>query len=182
MKKLLVLYYSQSGNSKFIAEKISQELGCDLKKITPIVNNVAWLFILSMLKVSVPIDVSTKEIEKYDEIIIIGPIWGGIVISPLRTMLKKTIKCQKIIHFAVSCETKDENKNDRYGYAQVLKDAEDMGGGLIKNTEAFSASLVEIDNKPRIQKLTEKIKITEDNYGSALKSKVVNFAKKIKLR
>lgn len=180
MKKYLVLYYSNTGNSEFIAKKLSQQLECDLKKIIPVINNVFLLFLMSALKINIPVNVSKKEIENYDEIVILGPIWGGLLISPLKTTVLKCIKASKNIHFAVTCETKDENKNDKYGYANTLKYVECLGDKFIKNTDGFSTFSVNSINKSATQKILEKIKITEDNFTGDLSLRIENFATKIK--
>lgn len=180
MKNCIILYYSKTGNSKFIAEKLLLELGCDSKKITPIIDSVFILYFLSLIRISIPTNISIKDFHNYDEIVIIGPIWGGLLISPLRTVLNKSRRASKKIHFAVTCETKDEDKNTKYGYSQVLKKARDLGGKYVLNAEAFSTSLVNFSNKSWRPKLSEKIKITEENFNGVLKSRVENFAIKIK--
>ena len=180
MKKYLVLYYSNTGNSEFIAKKISQKLACEAKKIIPLIDNVLVLFLMSALKINIPVNISKKEIENYDDIIIIGPIWGGLLISPLKTIILKCIKASKNIHFAVTCETKDENKNDKYGYANTLKYVEYLGDKFIKNTDGFSTFSVNSINKSVNQKILQKIKITEENFNGALSLRVEDFVIKIK--
>ena len=180
MRNYLVVYYSNTGNSKFKAQKLANDLACDSKEISPIFNNVGFLFLLSLLKINISTNIATTDISQYDEIIIIGPIWGGLIISPLRNVLNTCVKASKTIHFAITCESKEEDKNSKYGYAQVLKKSNDLGGRLVKNTAAFSTALVNSGNKPNIPKLTEKIKITEANYSEALKLRVADFVKKIK--
>jgi flavodoxin len=180
MKKYLILYYSKTGNSKFIAEKLSEELACNSKRIIPIIDSVILLFLLSLMKIGIPTNISKKEIEGYSEVIILGPVWGGLLIAPLRNTLKKCIKASKNIYFAVTCETKDDEKNNKYGYAKVLREAEGLGGKCIRTTEAFSTSLVNLNNKAWSPKLSEKIKITEENFKGVLKSKLGDFATKIK--
>jgi len=180
MKNYLVLYYSKTGNSKFIAEKLSQVLTCDAKMITPIIDNVFILYTLSLLNINIPTNIAAMDIREHDEIIIIGPIWGGQLISPLRTVLNKCIKASKNIHFAVTCETKEEDGDNKYGYAQVLKKASDLSNKYVKNVAAFSTSLVNFGDKSWSPKLSEKIKITEENFNSVLKSRVADFVKKIK--
>ena len=170
MKKYLILYYSKTGNSKFIAEKLSEELACDSKKIIPVIDSLAVLFLLSLMKIGIPTNISKKETEAYGELILVGPVWGGLLISPLRNTLKKCIRASKNIHFAVTCETKDEEKNNKYGYAKVLKEAEGLGGKFVRTTEAFSTSLVNPDNIAWSPKLSEKIKMTEENFNGILLS------------
>lgn len=179
MEKYVILYYSKTGNSKFLAEKLSEELGCISKRIQPIINSLPILFLISFMKISLPINISKKEIENYSDVIIIGPIWGGLLIAPLRSVIKKCIQTSKHIHFAVTCETKDEEKENKYGYAQVMKEVGDLGGKLVLNTEAFPTALANTENKAWSPKLSEKIKIREANFNEALKQRLSNFAKKI---
>lgn len=179
MKNYLVLYYSKTGNSEFIAQELSQKLACDSKRIIPVIDNVLILFLLSLVRINIPTNISVDDILSYDEVIVIGPVWGGQLISPLRTALNKSVKAFKDIHFAVTCETKDEERNNKYGYGQVLKKARDLGGKYLKNTDAFSMSLVNSVHKSKSPKLPEKIKLTEENFSEVLKSRVENFIVKI---
>lgn len=176
----MILYYSKTGNSKFIAEKLSRELACDSKKIAPMIDNLGILFLLSLMRIGIPTNISKKEIEGYSDVIILGPVWGGRLISPLKNVLKKCIKASRNIHFAVTCETKDEEKNNKYGPERVLRAAEALGGKFVITTEAFSTSLANLENNAWSPKLSEKIKITEENFNGALKSRLNDFAIKIK--
>jgi len=181
MKKYLILYYSKTGNSKFLAEKLAKELGnSSLRKITPNINGLFIVFLMSALKINVGTGISQKNIEEFDEVVIFGPIWGGLLISPLKSIIKQCVKASKNIHFAVSCETSDEQKNDKYGYAQVLRNAENIGGKFIKTTEAFPTSLVKSDSQSLSPKLSEKIKITEENFKGIISSRFNNFIEEIK--
>lgn len=181
MKKYLILYYSKTGNSKFLAEKLAEELeGSKLKRIIPRINGLFLIFLLSALKIGVGGRVSREDIGDCDEVVIIGPIWGGLLISPLRSTIKKCVKASRSIHFAITCETSDEEKNHKYGYVRVLRAAEDIAEGFIKHTEAFPTPLVKAGDESWTPKLSEKVKITEENYGGAMRSRLTNFAEKIK--
>jgi len=126
MKKYLVLYYSKTGNSKFFAEKTAQKLGADIEIIKPVVNGTLLLVMFSMLKWGIKTNVSTKKLDEYDEVIIWGPIWAGALIAPLRNVIKKCVKASKNIHFAVTCETSEEDKDRNYGYTNVLNEGPQM--------------------------------------------------------
>lgn len=179
MKKYLILYYSKTGNSKFIAEKLSSALDCDIKQLNPAINNLLLLYLLSLLKINVAIGISRKDVEEYKEVIILGPIWGGLLISPLRSILKKCVNASKLIHFAVSCETPEEEKDSKYGYAQVLREAENIGGALIRTTGAFSTALVK-GGREASNVLVEKTKFTEENFKGAIRLRFDDFLTKIK--
>jgi flavodoxin len=181
MKKYLVLYYSKTGNSQFIAAKLAAELGCNAHRITPMFDHIFFLYLLSLLRINIPINITKNLFREYDEAILVGPIWGGQLISPLRTALKRCTNASKKLHFAVTCETKDEDKDTKYGYAQVLKKAAVLGGTLFGNSEAFSTYLVS-PGKLWSPKPGEKIKITADNYDGPLRLRVEGFAKMIKMQ
>lgn len=180
MKKYLVLYHSNTGNSQFLAEKIAAELGGDSRKIDPIIKGPLLSILLALLKIGIAIGVSKKDIEPYDEVVIVGPIWAGQLIPQLKNAIRKCASAAKNIHFAVSCETSDEHKNDKYGYAHVLKEAENIGGKFMKTTEAFSSTLVNKTNKPWSPNPSEKIKITEENFEGLMKERFDHFISRIK--
>lgn len=180
MKRYLILYYSKSGNSKFLAERLAKELGnSSLQRITPKVDFLFIVFLMSALKINVGTGISKKDIEGYDEVIIFGPVWGGLLISPLRSIIKKCVNASKSIHFAVSCDSSDEEKNGKYGYAQVLNVAQDLGGTFIKTTKAFPTHLVKNESQIKNPKLSEKVKLTENNFKGIIAERLSNFVKEI---
>jgi len=98
-----------------MAKKISSELNCDLERVYPWFNYTGLLILISFLKISIPVNISNNLIKEYEEIIIIGPVWGGLIICPLRTLIKKCDQLSKPIHFAVTCEASEEDKDNEYG-------------------------------------------------------------------
>jgi len=80
----------------------------------------------------------------------------------------------------VCCETGDDEKNNKYGYARVLKNVNNIGDGLIKNSEAFSTSLIKSDSRPLSPKLSKKVRITEENFEGMIESRFSNFVEGIK--
>ncbi len=180
MKNYVVLYYSKTGNSKFIAEKFALGLACDSKRIRPWMDNTLILLLLSMLKINIPTNIRMGDIRQYENIIIIGPVWAGQLVSPLKTVLKLSIRALKKTFFAVTCETKPAEKNTKYGYDQVLKKARDLSAKYVINTQAFSCSLVNVDKQSSSIKASGKIKITPTNYSDELKELVRNFISKVK--
>jgi flavodoxin len=178
--KNIVLYYSKTGNSKFIAEKLTASLDCDIKRISPWFDNTFVLLLLSIFKINIPTNISLEDIRPYNNVIIIGPVWAGQLVSPLRTVLKLSINSKKNTHFAVTCETKVEDKNTKYGYNKVLNKASELSKQFVISTEAFSCSLVRDNNTPKNIKLADRIKISEKNYSNELKDLVRNFVTRIK--
>ena len=180
MKKYLVVYFTNTGNSKFLAEQIAKSLHCDIKRITTAIKGVALLYFLSSIKFPIGINIKKQELEDYEEIIILGPIWGGLLIAPLKTMIKKCTNQSKVMHFAVTCETREEDKNGKYGYVQVLEAAQKLGGSLVKNTAAFSTALVISEEEAKQLKLADKTKFTTDNFNGKIQDRLDHFILKIK--
>jgi hypothetical protein len=82
--------------------------------------------------------------------------------------------------FAVTCETNDAQKDDNYGYAQVLKRAKKIGGELIQNMEAFPTPLVMEGDESWTPKISDKIKFTQNNFKGAIAKRLQSFAQRIK--
>jgi flavodoxin len=179
MKNHLILYYSKSGNSKFIAEKLALRLKCDSKRIIPWMDYLLIQIILSLFRINIPTNITVDDVAKFDGIIIIGPVWAGQLVSPLRTVLKLCVNASKTIFFAVTCETKDEEEDTRFGHNQVLKKARDFSSQNVNEAAAFSTSLVKGGNNSPGSASSDKIKITEENYSDELKERVEAFALKI---
>ncbi len=179
-KKYLVLYYSKTGNSRFLASQIADSLKADLQALKPPVSGTFLLFLLSRLRVPMGAGISVKDLEKYDEVVLLGPVWGGIVIAPLRTAVRQCVKAGKPLHFAVSCDIGDEEKDSKYGYGPVLKEARQLAGGHLVHTDAFPNTLLAVPEPPKKEKISEKAKISQANYKGAMEERVAAFVGQIK--
>lgn len=181
MKNCLILYYTKTGNSRFLAEQLAVQLpNSSLREIRPNLNVLPIVFLLSAMKISTGTGIRNKDLEGFNEVVLIGPIWGGLLIGPLRAMLKKLVRTGKPIHFAVTCETDDAQKDDDYGYAQVLNEAKKIGGNLIHSTEAFPTPLVKEGDSSWTPKMSDKIKLTEDNFKGSIATRLQAFAEQIR--
>lgn len=88
-----VVYFSRTGNSKRIAEKIAGRLSTKAVRIT---DNVNWNGILGYLKyifymitkkeVDVTLD---KKIDNYDDLIVVTPLWDAAPCLAVKKFLSK---------------------------------------------------------------------------------------------
>ncbi|MCH5225961.1 MAG: hypothetical protein J1D77_08155 [Muribaculaceae bacterium] len=93
-KKALVLYYSQGGTTKVVAEELEKRLGADIDSVVPVEpydpdydsTIQRWQQELKdSIKVAIkPINVNIND---YDTIFIGSPIWGGVFSSPMQSFL-----------------------------------------------------------------------------------------------
>ena len=102
--KKLIVYYSYTGHTKMIAEKIQKILNCDILEIKPFTeysedynqvvdeeqNN-------SSANKKPEIQVIDKDLSKYDEIILGSPVWWYTIAPVIRTFLTQNNLDNKII-------------------------------------------------------------------------------------
>jgi len=179
MKKYLLTYYSNTGNSRFMAQKIAKQLDADLLEMKPWPSSVFLLFLLSLLGWNFGIGIKKEEIEAYDEVIICGPIWGGSLLSPLRAMIKMCVAQSKKMHLVISCETTDEDKDSRFGYAQVLQTAQKIGKEHLLSAEAFTTKLVLTPEEAKEVSIENKTILTEENFKGEIQERLDAFVQKI---
>ena len=89
--KTLVAYYSRTGHTKFISEKIAQLLGADSCEIIDKKNREGKLGFLgggndALREKMTDIEVS-KQVEGYDLIVIGTPVWAGKITPAIRKFM-----------------------------------------------------------------------------------------------
>ena len=92
--KMLIVFYSRTGNTALLAQKISELLGADSDRIISEASYVGWLgywrgAFHSLNDTKVPIEDAKISPAKYDLVIVGGPVWGGRIASPVRTYLRQ---------------------------------------------------------------------------------------------
>ncbi len=101
--KILVVFYSRTGVTRKIGEKISRNLNADIEEITSFKN---YLGIFGAIKASIEaifkkmpsISKTEKNPFEYDLVIIGTPVWAHTMSSPVRTYLTKN-KFKKVAFF-----------------------------------------------------------------------------------
>lgn len=93
--KMLVVYYSLTGNTDVVAQALVKELGADIRRVEDVEKPSAnWWFMItggfaamrgaeSAIK---PIDTSLQE---YDRVFVGSPVWAGSPSTPINTFIAK---------------------------------------------------------------------------------------------
>lgn len=94
MQKILIAYYSRTGNTRKVAEAIKEQLACDIEEIISIKDRLGAMgLIISGKEATFKTLADIKPIEKnpanYDLVIIGTPIWAGNISSPIRGYIEK---------------------------------------------------------------------------------------------
>ncbi len=92
--KIKVVYFTRTGNSKRIAEKISEKLLCDAIELKDTMN---WKGVFGFIKggyyavkkKAVSINTS-KELGEFDALIIVSPLWADGIVPAVRGLLATT--------------------------------------------------------------------------------------------
>ena len=92
--KTLVIFYSRTGNTALLADKISKLFGGDRDRIICKESYDGWLgywrgAFHSLNDTKVAIEDAKLSPAKYDLVIVGGPVWGGRIASPVRTYLRQ---------------------------------------------------------------------------------------------
>jgi flavodoxin len=92
--KILILYYSRTGNTKLCCEALQKELGADMIEIKDLKNRSGgWGFFTgavgSMFDFHTDIDPVKPDLSPYKNIIIASPIWTGTLSTAIRTLIDK---------------------------------------------------------------------------------------------
>jgi len=89
-----VVYFTRTGNSKRVAEKIANKLSCETIQIT---DNINWKGILGFLKGGYyssknrNVEIKIKgNLEGADELIVVTPLWAGEIAPAIKAFIKTT--------------------------------------------------------------------------------------------
>jgi len=104
--KVLVVYYSRTGTTKKLAQKLSAELGADIEEIIDKKNRsglIGWIFggRDGMRRAPTDIDQIKNNPEDYDVVLVGGPLWGfkGIAPASRTYLLQNKDKIKQVAFF-----------------------------------------------------------------------------------
>ena len=96
--KALVVYYSMSGNTKFVGDYIKDKIKADTLEIKPVKSypdkgfkKFFWGGKASFMKDSPELESYKFDSDKYDLIILGAPLWAGNFAPPIRSFVKENL-------------------------------------------------------------------------------------------
>ncbi len=96
----LVVFYSRTGNTRFMAEKVAAELSADTEEVVDLKNRRGWLGFIragydaTRSKVT-KIQKTQKSSWDYDLIVVGTPVWNSRLTPAIRTYLKENDLSQR---------------------------------------------------------------------------------------
>ena len=175
MKKMIVIYYSNKGSNKYLAEKISRKLSCDLEEIRPRMN----IFLMFLMNIHLGIRPLKHKIEDYDTVILCGPIWMGKLIPPLRSLINKYFnKINKLV-FVTCCGSTDAKKDEKFGHGLVFNEVKNLLKDKCILCQAFPVGLVLPDDKKEDADAFLKTHLSEENFKGEIQERFDAFIKNV---
>jgi flavodoxin len=175
MEKMIVVYYSNKGSNRYLAEKISRRLSCAVEEIRPRLN----AFPLVLMNMHLGIKPLQHTIEDYDKVILCGPIWMGKVIAPLRGFINRySGEINKLI-FVTCCGSSDAKKDEKYGYGPVFKEIENILKDKCAFCRAFPIGLVLPDDKKEDTGAFMKTRLSDGNFKGEIQELFESFIGKV---
>jgi len=115
MARTLVVCFSRTGHTRWIAERLAQRLDADLDVITEKTSRRGLRGYLrsgyeATFEREAPIDAGVFDPARYDLVVIGTPVWNASVSSPVRTYLQRHRHAFKAVAFFLSFGGRGEAK------------------------------------------------------------------------
>jgi menaquinone-dependent protoporphyrinogen IX oxidase len=175
MMKTLVVYYSRKSSNRYLAEKISQSLSCELEEIKPRLN----IFMFFLMNIHLGIRPLKHDVAGYDRVILCGPIWMGKFIPPLRSFIKNYLSRINTLVFVTCCGSTYEKKNEKFGHGLVFKEVEKILNGKCTLCQAFPVGLVLPDDHKEDPDAFMKTHLNDENFKGEIQVHYEDFVRKL---
>lgn len=177
--KTLVVYFSKSGNNKYLAEKFALDLNGDIEALTPFVGGLPLQMLFSLIGFGPGIHTVENPVSEYDRIIVCGPIWAGHPAWPNRSFLKKHGGDARKIFYATCCGGGDAEKDGRFGYARVFREVEKLAGAKMVACEAFPVPLVLPEGKRKDDSAVMNARLSDESFTGEIRERYDSFLRAV---
>ena len=154
--KILVVYYSRTGNTRIVAKEISNSLGCDIEEIIDTKNRSGILsYISSGFQASRGKSTTLENIKNdpasYDLLVIGTPVWASNVSTAIRTYIHQNKA--KINNVAFFCTAGGSSFDGTFSKMTELTGASPIARVGLREKEIKDGSY-----KSKIDEFVEKIR------------------------
>lgn len=161
--KDIVIYYSNTGNNNFLANRIAKQLNCPIEKIRPNVDVHAFL----LFGINFGNKKINNDLTQYERVILVGPIWMGKFVAPLKSFVKSYKKDIKELVFATCCGSTFEKSRDKFGHELVFEKVEAEYGSHVL-CQAFPIVLALPEDKREDDQAVMATRLSDDNFKGEL--------------
>ena len=180
MSKILISYYSNTGSNEYLAHRFAKDLSAEIVEIKPRLKGHLWLMMLSFFKIPAAIKKLPVNLKDFNEVLLVGPIWTGQFIAPLRGFIKQYKKEISTLYFATCCGGGDNMKEDKFGYMHVFRNLEAMTTGISTTCKAFPIPLVLSEEEQKDDQLVMSTRLSDTNFKGEILKRYKDFLDTIK--
>lgn len=163
--KILVVYFSRSGETKTLAREISQKLNCALEEIKPLKSYSGILgyqraLLQALFKRTPDIRPLQNNINDFELVILGSPVWNGSLSGPARSFIAKHKSELKNVAFFATQGGKYgqkkifeqmKNYSEKTPLAVLSVTDKEISSGTYKNSVSSFVSKLNLRN-PKIEK------------------------------
>lgn len=173
--KTIVVFYSRKNSNRYLAQKIAKHLSCDIEEIRPRINS----FGLFLMNINPGIRRLKHKIEEYDRVILVGPIWMGRFVPPLKSFTKRYNKKIKELAFVTCCGSTYEKKDEKFGHGLVFEKVKEIMDGKLTHTQAFPIGLVLPEDQQEDTDAFMKAHLNDSNFKGEIAERFDKFMAEI---
>lgn len=173
--KTIVVFYSRKGSNRYLAEKIAGKLSCDMEEIRPRTN----AFSLILTNISTGIRTLKHDISAYDRVILVGPVFMGRFIHPLKSFVTKYADQINQLVFVTCCGSSYSKKDEKFGHGLVFEEVNKILGDKLILTQAFPVGLVLPEEQREDPDAFMKTHLNEGNFQGEIADRFEEFMKKV---
>jgi flavodoxin len=171
----IVIYYSNKGSNKYLAEKIARRLSCDIEAIRPRIDSFS-LFLTNFNPGIRPLKHNPGD---YERVIMVGPIWMGRFIPPLRSFVKKYLDQIHELVFVTCCGSTYANRDEKFGHGLVFREVKSILDDRLVLAQAFPVSLVLPDEQKEDPEAFMKTHLNDGNFKGEIEERFEEFMDKL---
>lgn len=176
MEKSIVIYYSNNGSNRFLSKKIADALHCDIEEIRPYMN----FPMLFWMGVNFGFRRIKADLSSYERIFLVGPIWMGKFIVPLKAFVKKHYKQINKMIFVSCCGSGFDKKDEKFGHGTVFKEVRELMNDKCSHCVAFPIDMLIPEELKEDGKAVMETRLNEESFKGEIKNRFDGFIENMK--
>ena len=154
-----------------MANKIANELNCDIEEIRPRLN----VFLFFLMRISLGIKALRHDVSIYDRVILCGPIWIGQFITPHQNFIRRYGKKIKKLVFVTCCGSSYEEKDIKFGHNTVFKKLKNNLKETCTHCIAFPIPILVTEDKRKNSDIIMNTRMNNETFQGEVKERFENF-------
>ena len=176
--KTLLVYWSKNGSNRFMADKLSEDQGCDIEKLEPRVEGA--VIPATATRISMGNRRLKKNIEDYQNLIVCGPLYMGRMAAPCSDFIRKYGKRFDRISCVTCCGSTDEKKDDTFGYGRVFSALKKRLGASCGFFGAMPIDLILSDEQRGDDQAMMNARLNSDSWNDAAETRLRSMVENLR--